>query len=225
MKLIELAALYGLVGLGCSVAVLVCKPGGQRRWIDAMLMAGLWPVLGPFLLASARGLDEPHADGEVAFLVALRRAQGTPLATLLPDQAAARALARRLRVAASKVREIDELLRRPEYDAKHAMARHAQLHDRGASDCALSSAAMRLHNIRRLQALRDRFARELDELGELLVQLRTQADVVRLAGAPDAEARDLVLEIISRVEGLDRMMDDGAVVGPGAEPSWHEQRS
>jgi hypothetical protein len=208
MKLIELGVLYGLVGLGCSVAVMVCKPGGQRQVIDVVLMAGLWPVYGPFLIASARGADDAHTAGEVAFLVALRRARGTPLAVLLPDQAAARTLARRLRVADGKVREIDGLLRRPEYDEQDALARSNELRERGATDWALSAAGMRMQNIRRLRALRDRFSRELDELGELLVQLRTQADVVRLAGAPDAEARDLVIEIISRVEGLDRMMDD-----------------
>jgi hypothetical protein len=213
MKLVELGILYGLVGLGCSVAVVVCKPAGQRKLIEALLMAGLWPVYGPFLLAGARGEDDAHTAGEVAFLVALRKAQGTPLATLLPDQGTARTLARRLRVADAKVREIDELLRRPEYDEKQALARCTGLKDRGASDCALSAANMRMQNIRRLRALRDRFSRELEELGELLVQLRTQADVVRLAGAPDSEARDLVLEIVSRVEGLDRMMDDDPATG------------
>jgi hypothetical protein len=56
--------------------------------------------------------------------------------------------------------------------------------------------------------MRDRFARELDEVGELLDQLITQAELVRLAGSADASAAELVREIVSRVEGLDQMLDD-----------------
>jgi hypothetical protein len=208
MKLAELGVLYALIGLGCAVALLLTRARADRSALEAVLMASLWPVYGPFALASARGGDEAPMPSEVAFLVALRRASGTPLSVLLPDQATVRALARRLRVAAGKVEEIDGLLRGKEFDEAEAVAREAELRGRQASECALSSASMRVQNIRRLRALRDRFARELDEVGELLVQLRTQADVVRLAGAPDAETRDLVREIISRVEGLDQMIEN-----------------
>ncbi|MBI5535877.1 MAG: hypothetical protein HY898_24370 [Deltaproteobacteria bacterium] len=223
MKLLELGLLYALIGVGCGVAVMVCRPRGERHLVDAVLMTGLWPVYGPFVLASARGIDEAQTGSEVAFLVALRRAGGTPLAVLLPDQATVRALARRLRVAQSKVDEIDGLLKRPEFDERDALARCAELKERSASECAQSSAGMRVQNIRRLRGLRDRFSRELDEVGELLVQLRTQADVVRLAGAPDAETRDLVQEIISRVEGLDRMMDDEPCMALDRGPApWNQ---
>ena len=65
-----------------------------------------------------------------------------------------------------------------------------------------------MQNIRRLRAIRDRYARELDEVGELLAQLTTQVEVVRLAGSADASAADLVRELLARVEGLDEMLDD-----------------
>jgi hypothetical protein len=116
-------------------------------------------------------------------------------------------------VASQKVAEIDMLLQQPDFSESAAIARQVDLKERSASECAISTAAMRISNIRRLRSMRNRFARELDEVRELLAQLRTQADVVRLAGSPVDETRDLVQEIISRVEGLDKMIDDDPVSG------------
>jgi len=212
MKLLELGVLYALIGVGCAVATFVRSPADRAaRVTDAVLVAGLWPVYGPFLMLQGRVgfLGPAPTDSEEAFLAALRRARGTPLAVLLPDETQARALAARLRVAAGKVAEIEALLQTPEFSERDALQRQRELNDRGASECAQSTAGLRLQNIRRMRALRDRFARELDEVGELLAQLRTQADLVRIAGGPDPGSRDLVDEIVSRVEGLDRMIDDG----------------
>jgi hypothetical protein len=188
MRLVELAALYLLIGVGSGAAAALRPTDPAKRWLDATLMVAFWPLCAPFLLLRA---PEPGGAtrSEIAFLLALRRAAGTPLATLLPDETTARALGRRLRVAAGKLREIEELLRRPEFDDS-------------------SATGVRLQNIQRLKRLRDRFARELVELEELLAQLTTQAEVVRLAGAPDSETRDLVNEILSRVEGLDAVLDE-----------------
>ncbi len=208
MKLMDLGLLYGLLGIGSACVLLWRRSDVGGTWLDAVLVAGFWPVYGPFLLAKLQGSDDGAEDSEVAFLAALRRARGTPLAALLPDPQTASALARRLRVASGKVHEIDAILTRPEFQAKEAIDRHRDLVDRSASECAISTAAIRIQNIRRLQALRDRFSRELDEVEELLSQLRTQAEVVRLAGVAGDETRDLVQELVSRVEGLDRMLDD-----------------
>ncbi len=208
MRLAELAVLYGLVGVGCAVAVLVRRNATGRTVTDAVLLVGFWPLYGPFLMARWPRRDLTAVGGEAAFLAALRRAEGTPLVELLPDQNTVRQLGRRLRVAAGKVVELDELLAQPDFREGDAIRRLAALQQRNASACAVSTANLRIQNIRRLRGLRDRFARELDEVGELLTQLTTQAEVVRLAGAPDAETEQLVREIVSRVEGLDRVLDD-----------------
>jgi len=207
MRLAELGSLYALVGVGCALVVALRPAHRSHRVLDAVLMMAIWPVYGPFLIARWSEADG-SMDSEVAFLATLRRAQGTPLAALLPDERTVRLLATRLRVAAGKVDEIDGLLRRPEFDERDALRRVEELQSKGASDNARSTASIRVQNIRRLRSLRDRFARELDEVGELLKQLETQAEVVRLAGTPDPGARDLVQEILSRVEGLDHMLDD-----------------
>ncbi len=150
-----------------------------------------------------------QADLSAHFVaLALRRARGTPLGALLPDEPALHSLAQRLRVATAKIAEIEGLLQRPEFSEPATVARLEELRRRDATESALAAAGIRLQNIRRLRAMRDRFARELDEVGELLEQLSTQAEVVRLAGAADASSAELVREIVSRVEGLDQMLDD-----------------
>jgi hypothetical protein len=219
MRLGELATVYLLVGLGCAVTSLVHRrtPGSlgasdrasrPGRAADALLLAALWPLYGPFLLLRLKGGDHATSGAEATFVVALRRARTTPLGALLPDEATVHGLAQRLRVAADKVAEIDALLARPAFSEPATLTRLEELRRRDATECALASAGIRLQNIRRLRAMRDRFARELDEVGELLEQLITQAELVRLAGAADASSAELVRELVSRVEGLDQMLDD-----------------
>ncbi|ACY12910.1 hypothetical protein [Haliangium ochraceum] len=256
MSLDALLCLYAVVGAGCVLAAHHAQRSQRLRGahatraatraIDAALLGLLWPLYGPLLLLRERdGEGGAHVEdsavpdtSEVTFLSALRRARHTPLGAVLPDEATAQALARRLRVAAAKVREIDALLAQPAFDEEAAARRLRTLRERedqrrGASAAAggtadpapsaplsLSTAALRLQNIRRLRALRHRFASELDDVGELLIQLTTQAEVLRLAGpaspsagaagAPwgDEDAGELVRELVSRVEGLDEMLDD-----------------
>ncbi|MBI5478284.1 MAG: hypothetical protein HY906_05470 [Deltaproteobacteria bacterium] len=220
MRLAELAAVYLLVGFGCAVASLVHRRGsgaagaagdhasGPGRAADALLLAVLWPLYGPFLLLKLKGADHAGTGAEATFVVALRRARGTALGALLPDESTVHGLGQRLRVAADKIAEIDGLLGRPEFSEPATVTRLEELKRRDATECALAAAGIRLQNIRRLRAMRDRFARELDEVGELLEQLTTQAELVRLAGSADASSAELVREIVSRVEGLDQMLDD-----------------
>ena len=200
MRLVELAVLYLVVGAGAAAALLYRR----RAVLDAILLVPFWPLLAPFQLFDA---SEPRAGAD--FLAALEEAARTPLGKLLPAPATMRQLAGRLAVASAKVAEIDRVLARREFDAGAAQAELTALRARDASELAVTSATLRVQNIRRLVALRDRFARELDDVRALLVQLETQVEVVRLAGAPDAAAADLVHELLARVEGLDQVLDDG----------------
>ena len=225
MSLTPLAGLYLAVGVGCVVAywaalgrVATSAGRGRMAVADAALLGLLWPLYGPFLLmrSDEDGPEDGPAAREVAFLGALRRARQTPLGAVLPDETSARALAQRLRVAAAKVAEIDRLLAQPVFAEEDVRRRLDELTARAASEWAVATARMRLQNIHRLRALRHRFASELDEVGELLVQLTTQAEVLRLAGPAPAGAdegpgdvAELVRELVSRVEGLDQMLDDG----------------
>ncbi|HVO30326.1 MAG TPA: hypothetical protein VMV18_06305 [bacterium] len=207
MRVPELAVLYALIGAGLAVAVVM---RGHSAGEGAILLA-LWPLYGPFLVFADAPAGPGAASGEAAFAAAMRRAAGTPLAALLPEPRAARALARRLRLAETRVAEIDALLRRPEFDEADARARFEELRARGDADRAAVTADHRVRNIARLRALRARFARELDEVRELIAQLTTQAEVVRLSGELDDTSAGLVRELVHRVEGLDDFLEGDAV--------------
>ena len=206
MKLTELLLLYALVGAGGALVIVL---RGGHHPADSALLFLLWPLYGPFLvLQSAPVAAATH--GESAFLAAMRGAAGTPLANLLPDEPTARALARRLRAAGSRVAEIDALLARPEFSEDAVRRRQESLRAKPGSERALSTTEHRLQNIARLRSLRNRFATELDEVEELLAQLTTQAEVVRLAGELDAGSAQLVRELVHRVEGLDEFLETSA---------------
>jgi hypothetical protein len=185
MTVVELAVIYAAVGAVAGVVTRVRRAPA----VDALLTAALWPIYGPFLLI---GGGAPVDDRERELLAALRRASATPLGAVLPDEAAGRALARRLRDAAARVRDIDAVLARPDFDVAAARRR--------------AGAALRVQTIERMRKLRDRCAAELDEVDELIAQLVTQAELVRLAGADDGAAAELVRELVARVEGLDALL-------------------
>jgi len=142
------------------------------------------------------------------------RARRPPPAVLLPDPELGRQLEERLGAARDKVEEIDHLLAQPGFSEAEVEARLRDLTDRG-EEVAAAAACSRLHNLRRLRGLHDRFTRELLEVGELQAQLRTQAEVVRLLGSADDGTAELVAELVARVEGLDEVLDDEALAGTG----------
>jgi hypothetical protein len=214
--LTSLLVLYAIIG--CVAAMLAFGQGRMGALADAALLLLFWPLYGPFYLMQNQRKDAVPSDREAAFLAAIRRASGTPLGSLLPDWPTARALARRLRVAGRKVQELDTLLERPDFSESGAAARLSSLETSRASATALSSAGMRLGNIRRLHSLRNRFARELDEVGELVVQLTAQAELLRIERTAEPSGNELVAELLSRVEGLDQILDDGGLADSPHKP-------
>ena len=200
MTLAGLAIVYIAIGIVAAIAIAIRR----RRVGPAALAVVLWPLELPFALAR----DDAPNGREAAFLDALRRAAATPLGGVLPDEAAARALAARLGHAANRVREIDAVLTRPEMSEPAARARLDDLRRRGATPGAIAAAGSRLDNLRRLRQLRDRCAAELEEVGELIDQLTAQAELVRLSGTADPAGGELVRELVARVEGLDQMLRD-----------------
>jgi hypothetical protein len=215
----SLIVVYAIIG--CVAAMLAFSHDGGKMGAlsDAILLLLFWPLYGPFFLIQSQHKEAAPSDREATFLAAIRRASGTPLGSLLPDWPTARALARRLRVAGRKVHELDELLARPDFSECETAARLAILEANHASTAALSSATMRLGNIRRLHSLRNRFARELDEVGELVAQLTAQAELLRIERTQDPLGNELVAELLSRVEGLDQILDDGGLEPVLPKPS------
>ena len=77
----------------------------------------------------------------------------------------------------------------------------------GKSSRALATARLHLDNVRRLAGLRDRDARALEELAELVQALRTQLVLARFAGSSLEGASGIVSEVWARVESLDVAID------------------
>lgn len=187
MRTLELVIAYGAFGMIAAAALLLVARG---RLADAALLVPFWPIYGPFLVLGAKTTS---AEGF--------------LDRLLPNAEAVSALYDRLAVAKARVDEIDALLARDEFSIAKVEARHRALIASG-DERAAASASARQENIRRLERLRARFSSELVEIDELLAQLRVQAEVVRFAGEADEATQQLVVEILSRVEGLDMMLHD-----------------
>lgn len=176
MRATELAILYLIIGCGSAIALMVMDRR-SRRILDAVLLLPFWPLYGPFLLISRPEAGDPK----------LARLQQC------------------LAKAGSRIAEIDRLLARPELDARSAAARLVQLRERG-DERAAASVQARLTSIERLERLRERFEREVTEIEELLAQLRVQSEVFRLAGGADTGTRELLDDIICRVDGLEAIL-------------------
>jgi hypothetical protein len=206
--------LYGMVGIACCVAAR--NATRSRSWGDVAFAFALWPLWLPLWLGAQKpspvlpgAAPEAH-PATASLLTALARVQGSPLAPLLPDQAAVRGLAAKLADVSVRIEELDEVLSRPTFDLDAALARRDEMARDPTSTPpgALASATLRVQNIERLRELRSRFVSEVDEINELLSQLVIQVEVVRFAGSADDGTRDLLRELLLRVEGLGQMLDD-----------------
>ena len=205
----------GYLGLGAVIALGLALALRRLGAIDALLVVALWPVWAPMLLA------QRHAQGdhERELLGALARAQASPLAQVLPDAETARVLAARLREASHRLAELEQVLQRPDFDPAIAEVRAQELAARGAT-AAATTAQLRVRTLGQLRALRERYRRELDEVHELIAQLVTQAELVRLQPAIAQSSGELVRELVARVEGLGDLFAYEASL----EPEYHPAR-
>lgn len=202
MTVVDLTVGYAVVGAALALLALAA---GRATTVDAVLLLGLWPLYGP-VLAGGSGRAAPPVDArEEALVLALRQATGTPLAAALPDEARARALARRMRDGRDRLADLDRVLARPDLDEAAARARAAALETGGAHPGAVATAQRRVHTIRRLRDLRARFATDLEQVDEVVTQLTVQLELVRFADAADATAAELAADLCARIDGLDEV--------------------
>jgi len=207
----SLAAIgVGYVGIGALTALAIAGFKRRLSFADAVLVVGLWPLYAPLSFARA---DTHHREAEL--LSALSRAKASPLAGVLPDAESARLLGARLREADARLVDLDEVLARPDFDPATVERRAAELRARGAT-AAAATAELRVRTLAQLRALRERYRSELDEVGELIAQLVTQAELVRLQPAIAHSSGELVRELVARVEGLGELFAYQAAISDGA---------
>ena len=186
------------LAIGAAIAIGAITAGRRLTPGDTAFLVTLWPLAAPLVLAGQRSDDDPVTN---ELMKALARAQASPLAAVLPDTETARVLASRLREAEAHLADLDDVLARPDFDEASAEARVKDLAARGASGAA-ATAQLRVKTLGQLRALRVRFRSELDEVRELIAQLVTQAELVRLQPAIAQVSSELVRELVTRVEGL-----------------------
>lgn len=219
MSLRDLAILYLVLGLACSVAIFRGSHESRPKAVlSAALALPLWPIWGPIVLTSAQRSHTALTEtSNISTAAALARVQsalregidactGTSFEALLPKSAAAR-IESEVSRAAARHAELCSILQREGFSEQTALARVRDLEQGGASPRAVSTARLHLENVRRLAAMRDRDARALDELSDLVQALRTQLVLARYAGSSVEGVGGIVAEVWARVEGLSAAMD------------------
>jgi hypothetical protein len=187
----------GYLGIGAVIALVLALALRRQTAADSLLLVVLWPLWAPLMVAQRHS----QGDHERELLSALARAQASPLAQVLPDAETARVLAARLREATERLDELDTLLGRSDFDPAVVEVRAKELASRGAI-AAAATAQLRVRTLGQLRDLRVRYRFELDEVAELIAQLVTQAELVRLQPSIAQSSGELVRELVSRVEGL-----------------------
>ena len=229
MSLRDLLILYAVLGIACAVAIYRSSTESRpRAAMAAALALPLWPLWAPIALTStrsrptsawasdgdshsrSRAARSPVAEAAVRVEAALREGveacAGTSLESLLPRDAAAR-IAAEVRRASERHAELTAVLGREGFDLAAAERRVVSLEKSSASARSLATARLHLENGKRLAALRDRDARALEELADLVQALRTQLTLARFAGSSVEGVGGIVSEVWARVEGL------GAAIG------------
>lgn len=186
----------GYAAIGVAVAIGAAIAGRRPTAGDVLLLTAVWPLAGPMILFGDRERSDDHE-----LVSALARASTSPLASILPDAETARVLQARLREASARLADLEDVLARPDFDPAAAQHRASELTARGAT-AAAATAQLRVRTLGQLRELRERYRSELDEVRELMAQLVTQAELVRLQPSIAQASSELVRELVTRVEGL-----------------------
>lgn len=231
MSLRDLLFLYAVLGIACAVAIYRSSTESRpRAAMAAALALPLWPLWAPIALTSSRsrpasswatdadsrsrGARSPVSQAATRVESALREGveacAGTSLESLLPRDAAAR-IAAEVKRASERHAELTAVLGREGFDLAAAEGRVVALEKAGSSARSIATARLHLENVKRLAALRDRDARALEELADLVQALRTQLTLARFAGSSVEGVGGIVSEVWARVEGL------GAALGSDSD--------
>lgn len=209
--------LYLVIGTGVAGAVYLTWGSGRgtNRWFVVATAVLFWPLYLPMLLARGAGLREPpvmmsapndeltaaigQVDSELE--AALGCLDGWAEDVLAREKDRIRELRTAWLVQAQRIREMDQLLVRPEY--AEALADEPA---RTAGDPRLrNSLQARRQNVERLQRLRRRAHDDLTRSLAWVREVVSMIHVAKFSGAPAARAEELVAQIAAAVEGLSEL--------------------
>ena len=219
MTLGQLLLLYAMAGVGVATAVSVALPGrGPARqlfqWFAAL---AFWPLFLPLLLTptTPRALPReemespsPTAGDDLSRAIAqvdaelegaLHSLDGWAENVLAREKDRLHELRRAWSVQASRIREMDRILSRPD---PSPMTPPSQDSDTGLSQRLASSERAVRVNRDRLQQVRDRTHQDLLETLAWVRELASMIHLAKFTGAPASRAEELVAQIAAAVEGL-----------------------
>ncbi len=209
----DLALCYLLAG-----AVLTAVLRARRRDLspsDALLTLTLWPLYAPlrFATGASPAVTTPTHREQALLeeaITAARISMGAAgVGALLPTAAQVAQIAQHLARLDARVRELEAVLARDEFDVARAERRM-----REPARAAVEAATATLDGVRRLVAMRERAVRERDEVLGLCARLRMQVTVLRFSeGAPTENLGEVVEELLAHLEGVGAAMDP-AVASP-----------
>ena len=223
---------YGLVGIATSVAVALNGSARNRfdRVFQTLSATVFWPMFLPFLLrppeanALARESDSKppvvhdalaqsidHVEAELN--AALKSLDGWAEHLLSHEQDRFAELKSAWRQQAARVRELDDLLARPEFAAEELtlselttseLAVDASERTTGLPDLRRVSRSTRgrTENIARLKQIRHQLQSDLTSTLAWVRELVTMIHLAKFTGAPATRAEELVTQIAAAVEGL-----------------------
>jgi len=213
VRVTDLALCYLLAG-----AVLTAVLRARRRDLspsDALLTLTLWPLYAPLRFATGASpavtipTHREQALLEEAITAARISMGAAGVGALLPTAAQVAQIAQHLARLDARVRELEAVLARDEFDVARAERRM-----REPARAAVEAATATLDGVRRLVAMRERAVRERDEVLGLCARLRMQVTVLRFSeGAPTENLGEVVEELLAHLEGVGAAMDP-AVASP-----------
>lgn len=188
MTLLDLLIFYLLLGVGACLLVSRRRRGGP---VDLALTLVLWPLIAPVALSASEGPRRPRERLKVpdfdALTEALDAIRDERIAALLPTSAQLEPLRVRLGELEARTAELHDVLAQGEFSTTEEPEMQ-------------SSRA-------RLLALRDEALREQRELLALCRRLRAQILVLRFSGANTGDVKELVAELLGRIEGAQAALD------------------
>ncbi len=221
-------SLFYLV-IGLAVAVAVRLKSSRQRLPSVLFRIGsailFWPVFLPWLLQANESV-EPCAGGEPAEPATAAPCEDeiaraidqveTELESALSSldgwaESALDGAAERLselraawRHQAARIRELDQLLERPEFDDERQDAAFVQSsEERDELEQRISrSQRSRQANLQKLKSVRQQLYRDLMGTLAWVRELVTMIHLAKYTGAPASRAQELVGQIAAAVEGL-----------------------
>ena len=207
--------LYLIVGAVVAAAMPASRLPAYTRWTLGAGHVLCWPFFAPGLLGRAGGGGPSDIAGHPELRPRLYRAKARLLhaiatstnlseSILAPQVQLIEAVMSSLDMASDRLREMDAVLRTPEFDAPRVSALLVQLRGQGLPEDGprVASLLSRQENIERLRAMRAKTSDELERALFALEAIGSRVLLLKFADNPESKLERLLQEVTSSVGDL-----------------------